>query len=165
MLLIYHYSLLLWIKGVLHFCFAMVAVIACKMKSLQAVQDFNLLLSFANSLASFRWWMGLTEKAWRFVCWWWRGRCDFVFSDLTLSLFWLYVITGSRNNSVTLMPPAVMVSQLLKIYEADFVWILRLFIWPPVLLLCVYNILWHKNRASGKIKEKVKYGCHKGKIV
>lgn len=86
---IYNYSLLLWTKGILHFCFAVVAIIACCMRSLQAVQDFDLLLffSFASSLALFRWWICLTKKAWRFVCWWWRGRCDFMFSDLRPSLF------------------------------------------------------------------------------
>lgn len=43
---IYNYSLLLWTKGILHFCFAVVAIIACCMRSLQAVQDFDLLLFF-----------------------------------------------------------------------------------------------------------------------
>lgn len=56
-----------------------------------------------------------------------------------------------------------MVSQLLKIYEADFFWVFKLYIWPPVLLLCVYNSMQQKDRATEKTKEKVKYGYDKGK--
>lgn len=88
---IYNYSLFLLTKGILLFCFAVVAIIACCMRSLHVVQDFALLFfflfCFESSLALFRWWMCLTKKAWRFVCWWWRGRCDFMGSDLWRSFF------------------------------------------------------------------------------
>lgn len=43
---IYNYSLFLLTKGILLFCFAVVAIIACCMRSLHAVQDFDLLFFF-----------------------------------------------------------------------------------------------------------------------